>query len=80
VDPVEFRVDGVLARVLRLERFPRPDVAFVIPEIGDASRAGYSVRLDASALAPGPHDLKVTFRATDGRRRVAQSVPFVWSR
>jgi hypothetical protein len=79
VEPVEFRVDGVLARVLALDRAPRPDVAAAIPEIGDASRAGYAARLDASGLAAGSHDLKVTFRAADGRRRIAQPVRFTWT-
>jgi hypothetical protein len=80
VEPVEFRVDGVLARVVTLERTPRPDVAAAIPEIGDASRAGYAARLDASGLSPGAHDLKVAFRAADGRRRIAQPVRFTWTR
>ena len=79
VEPVEFRVDGVLARVLALERTPRPAVAAAMPEIGDASRAGYAARLDTSGLAPGAHDLKVTFRAADGRRRIAQPVRFTWT-
>ena len=79
VEPAEFRVDGVLARVLALERTPRPDVAAAIPEIGDASRAGYAARLDTSGLAAGAHDLKVTFRTADGRRRIAQPVRFTWT-
>ncbi len=79
VEPVEFRVDGILAGVRSIERTPRPDVAAAIPEIGDASRAGFVARLDARALAPGKHDLKVTFRASDGRSRISQSISFVWS-
>ena len=79
VEPAEFRIDGVLARVLALERTPRPDVAAAIPEIGEASHAGYAARLDASGLAAGAHDLKVTFRAADGRRRIAPPVRFDWS-
>ena len=80
VEPVEFRIDGVLSTVRSLERTPRPDVAAAIPDVGDAARAGYAARLDASDLAPGPHDLKVTFRAFDGRRRISPPVRFVWSR
>lgn len=79
VEPVEFRLDGVPVRTLSLERFPRPDVASVIPAIGETSRAGYAAHLDASALSPGPHVLRVTFRAADGRRRISQPVRFVWS-
>ncbi|MBK9963820.1 MAG: hypothetical protein IPP07_02515 [Holophagales bacterium] len=78
VEPVEFRLDGILARVLALERTPRPDVAAAIPEVGNASRAGYAARIDASGVAAGAHDLKVTFRATDGRRRIAPPVRFEW--
>ena len=78
VEPVEFRVDGVSARVLSLERFPRPDVATVIPEIGDASKAGYRARLDAQRLEPGAHVLVVTFRAFDGRHRISPPVRFTW--
>jgi hypothetical protein len=79
VEPVEFRLDGAPVRMLSLERFARPDVASVIPAIGDVSKAGYATRLDASALSPGPHVLRVTFRAADGRRRISQPVRFVWS-
>ena len=41
VVPVEFRVDGVAVVPERLVRTARPDVAAAIPEVGDASRAGY---------------------------------------
>ena len=79
VEPVEFRIDGTLAGVRSLARAPRPDVAAAIPDIGDASRAGFAARLDTSTLAPGPHDLKVTFRSFDGRSRISRPVRFVWS-
>jgi hypothetical protein len=78
VEPVEFRLDGVPARVISLERFPRPEVAIVIPEIGDASKAGYRARLDSESLAPGAYVLVVTFRAFDGRERISHSVRFTW--
>jgi len=78
VKPVEFRLDGVPARVLSLERFPRPDVASVIPAIGDASKAGYRARVDTQRLSPGTHVLVVTFRASDGRQRISHSVRFSW--
>ena len=79
VEPVEFRVDGALLPILRLERTPRPDVAATIPEIGDATRAGYTATLDAPSLAPGQHDLKVAFRTRDGRHRIAGPVRFIWA-
>jgi hypothetical protein len=78
VEPVEFRLDGVVARVVSLERFPRPEVAVAIPEIGDASKAGYRARLDPGSLAPGTHVLVVAFRAFDGRERIFPPVRFTW--
>jgi hypothetical protein len=80
VAPVEFRIDGTPVQPGRLDRTPRPDVASVIPEIGDASRAGYEARLDVSGLSPGAHVVRVTFRAADGRRRISHAVPFTSTR
>ena len=80
VAPAEFRIDGALVQPGRLDRTPRPDVASVIPGIGDASRAGYEARLDVSALSPGAHVVRVTFRASDGRRRISHAVPFTSAR
>ncbi len=80
VVPVEFRIDGTPVQPVRLDRTPRPDVAAVIPEIGDASRAGYEGHLDVSGLPPGTHVVRVTFRAPDGRRRISHPVPFTVSR
>lgn len=78
VEPVEFRLDGVPVQILSLERFPRPDVADVIPAIGDVSKAGFRARLDAQELPPGAHVLVVTFRASDGRQRIHHPVRFTW--
>jgi hypothetical protein len=80
VAPVEFRIDGTLVQPGRLDRTARPDVASVIPGIGDASRAGYEAHLDVSGLSPGAHVVRVTFRASDGRRRISHPVPFTSAR
>ncbi len=79
VEPVLFQVDGTVLEVRSLRRVARPDVAAVLRWIGPASRAGYVATLDSAELTPGPHALVVTFRAADGRERVAQPVPFTWA-
>jgi hypothetical protein len=76
VAPVEFRVDGVSVVPEKLVRTARPDVSSVIPEVGDASRAGYEATLPAGAVAPGPHVLEVVFETAD-RRRVYPSRRFI---
>jgi hypothetical protein len=80
VAPIEFRVDGHLVNALHLKRTARPDVAAVIPGIGDVSAAGYEVQLDGSALTSGPHALTIAFQAEDGRIRVSNPVRFLWLR
>ncbi len=67
VDAVEIRIDGFLLEDARVTRTPRPDVAAVIPAIGDASTAGWEARL-APNVPPGRHMLTVTFQAGDRRR------------
>jgi 4-amino-4-deoxy-L-arabinose transferase-like glycosyltransferase len=67
VDPVEFRLDGLLLVGLAVTRTPRPDVAAVLPAIGDASAAGWEVVLSPK-VAPGRHALTVSFQAGDRRR------------
>ena len=65
---MEFRVDGVGVLPERLERTARPDVSAAIPEIGEASRAGYEAYLAGGAVAPGEHVLEVVFESKDRRR------------
>ena len=67
VDPVSFRIDGLLMLGVPVTRTPRPDVATVLPEIGDASAAGWEALLSPNA-PPGRHVLTVTFQAGDRRR------------
>ncbi|MGZ5382079.1 MAG: hypothetical protein ACXWFQ_09455, partial [Thermoanaerobaculia bacterium] len=67
VDPVDFRLDGLLLEETRVTRTPRPDVAAVLPEIGDASAAGWEAFLSPE-VTPGRHLLTVTFQAGDRRR------------
>ena len=67
VEPVEFRVDGVLVTGVSVTRSPRPEVADALPEIGDASSAGWEALVLTDA-PPGRHTLTVTFQAGDRRR------------
>ena len=64
-------------RVERPERFPRPDVAAAVPELGDASRAGFR------ATFPPPKGLEdralcVEMRDPHGRVRRLGPVRFRW--
>jgi len=70
VEPVEFQIDGVVVPGVEITRLPRPDVAAAVPEIGDASRAGFVARFPPGIPGPGRHVLVVTFETPDGRRRV----------
>lgn len=67
VDPLDFRLDGFLLEDARVTRTPRPDVAAVLPAIGDASAAGWEALL-STRVPDGRHVLTVTFRAGDRRR------------
>lgn len=78
VRPVAFRIDGKSVEPARLVRTSRPDVAAVIPSIGDASHAGYEATFAPRAVSPGTHVLEVVFEAGD-RRRVYPVRRFVLS-
>ncbi|HXM78469.1 MAG TPA: hypothetical protein VOA00_04480, partial [Thermoanaerobaculia bacterium] len=67
-------------RIVRPERFARPDVAWAVPELADASRAGFR-----ATLPPGPgfsgeaeHALTVEMRGPGGRVRRLGPVRFRW--
>ena len=62
-------VDGVEVDSSRVERFPRPDVQAGVPELGDCSRAGWRIALEAGALPPGPHCVAAALVAESGRHR-----------
>lgn len=66
-DEIRFFLDGIEVTPNVLERFPRPDVAAVLPHLGDASSAGYRAVLPAQT--PGRRSLVVFFRLPDGRAR-----------
>lgn len=64
---IRFFVDGMEVPPASFKRFPRPDVAAVLPRLGDTSTAGYEALLPAQA--PGRRTLVVFFRLPDGRMR-----------
>jgi hypothetical protein len=64
-------------RVERPERFPRPDVAAAVPEVGDASRAGFRATF-SPPKGLGDHALCVEMRDPRGRVRRLGPVRFRW--
>jgi hypothetical protein len=62
-------IDGREVDPARVERFPRPDVAAALPEIGDCSRAGWRTVFEPGALAPGSHCVAAALIAGGGRHR-----------
>lgn len=68
VVPVEFRIDGRRVSPVRLVRTPRPDVSAAIPEVGDASKAGYEAEFADGAISGGDHLLEVVFETERSRR------------
>lgn len=75
---VDVRVAVDDGRILEPERFPRPDVGRVVPEIGETSRAGF--RLTLSPPAPGRqnHALAVELRSPTGKVRRFGPIRFRW--
>jgi len=64
-------------RVARPDRFPRPDVAAAVPELGDASRAGFRATFSPPA-GFGEHALTVEMRDPRGRVRRLGPTRFRW--
>ncbi|HEY6050812.1 MAG TPA: hypothetical protein VIZ58_06150, partial [Thermoanaerobaculia bacterium] len=64
-------------RVDRPERFPRPDVAAAVPELGDASRAGFRATFSPPG-GFGEHALCVEMRDPRGRVRRLGPIRFLW--
>ncbi|MDQ6894497.1 MAG: hypothetical protein M3167_17705 [Acidobacteriota bacterium] len=64
-------------RVARPDRAPRPDVAAAVPELGDASRAGFHATFSAPA-GLGEHALTVEMRDSRGRVRRLGPIRFRW--
>jgi len=67
-------------RIAVPERFPRPDVARVVPELGDTSRTGFRTILETRDSSPADHPLAVEFRDPRGGVRRLGPIRFRWSK
>ncbi|MGH9399478.1 MAG: hypothetical protein ACRD00_03855, partial [Thermoanaerobaculia bacterium] len=67
-------------RVFEPERYARPDVARVLPRLGDTSRAGFRITLDLSASEPGEHQVAVELKDPAGAVRRLGPMRFRWRR
>jgi len=76
---VDVRVVLDDGRVAAPERFPRPDVARVVPELGDASRAGFRAAFEPLDATPANHTLAVELRDPRGGVRRLGPIRFRWS-
>jgi hypothetical protein len=67
-------------RVVAPERVPRPDVARVVPELGDTSRAGFQAILEPRDASPADHSVAVELRDPRGAVRRLGPIRFQWAR
>jgi hypothetical protein len=66
---VRLWVDGREVDSTRIQRFPRPDVAAVVPGMGDCSRAGWRAAFGPGEIAPGRHCVAAALIGAGGRNR-----------
>lgn len=64
--------------VIAPERFPRPDVAAVLPELGDISHTGFRARIEPAGAETATHSLVVEFRDPAGKVRLLGPIRFRW--
>lgn len=76
---VEIRIDRDRRARASFARTPRPDVAAALPALGSCAEAGYVAAFPMLPGDVGRHDLRVVFRAADGRMRTL-SRSFEWER
>ncbi|MDL2717383.1 MAG: hypothetical protein PT977_06485 [Acidobacteriota bacterium] len=69
VEIVEIRVDRDRRARASFARVPRPDVAAALPTLGSCAEAGYEAVFPMLSGDDGRHDVRVLFRAADGRFR-----------
>jgi hypothetical protein len=74
---VEIRIDRDRRARASFARTPRPDVAAVLPALGNCTEAGYEALFPMLPGDDGRHDVRVVFRAVDGRMRT-MSRTFEW--
>ena len=74
---VEIRIDRDRRAHASFARSPRPDVAAALPSLGSCEGAGYAAVFPMLPGDDGRHDIRVVFRAADGRMRTL-SRTFEW--
>ena len=74
---VEIRIDHDRRGRSSFVRVPRPDVAAALPALGSCAEAGYAAAYPMLPGDDGRHDIRVVFRAADGRMRTV-SRTFEW--
>lgn len=74
---VEIRIDHDRRAPSSFSRAPRPDVAAALPALGACLEAGYAAVFPFLPGDDGLHELRVVFRASDGRMRTLRRT-FEW--
>jgi hypothetical protein len=75
---VEIRIDRDRRARASFARSPRSDVAAALPALGSCTEAGYEAVFPMLPGDDGRHDIRVVFRAADGRMRT-MSRTFDWA-
>lgn len=75
---VTILVRGGEVRTSSFRRVPRPDVASVIPEMGDCSAAGYEAIVPYPGGLPDEVDVSVVFRSRSGKTRYYPAARIRW--
>ncbi len=71
-------IDGVPREDALRARVPRPDVAAVLPTLGDCSRSGFEGAIPFRPGDGGPHMIEAVFASADGRERHYCVRGFTW--
>ncbi|HEX5856197.1 MAG TPA: hypothetical protein VFZ57_11310 [Thermoanaerobaculia bacterium] len=77
---VTVTIDGDERSFVTGARVPRPDVAAVVPSLGNCRTAGYEAVYAFGPGDDGVHVLDVLFRTADGRQRHYPPRRFTWNR
>lgn len=74
---VRFLLDGI-PQAISVSRVPRPDVAIVLPALGDCGSAGYEAVIPFDREKRGTHEIIVVFTSEDFRQRHYPARRFDW--
>lgn len=66
---VAILLDGEMRKPDAFRRVPRPDVGHALPRLGDCGTAGYEAEFELQGGDEGRREIRVVFRAADGRYR-----------